>query len=95
MFHLNQHLKISEVQICCSVGLKGAVQRFGLFAKLSSTQLSSEFLLCVRTLALAYTDGENPLALLCPGKQKTTLVCCLLFRITVNCKYVLFSIENL
>ena len=32
-------------KICCSVGLKGAVQRFGLFA-----ELSSEFLLFVRTL---------------------------------------------
>ena len=44
------------LKICCSVGLKGAVQRFGPFAELSSVQLSSEFLLFVGTLLSSFQN---------------------------------------
>ena len=35
-------MDIGKVKICCSVGLKGAVQRFGLLAELSTVLFSAE-----------------------------------------------------
>ena len=52
--------KTLHAQQNSSVGLKGAVQRFGLFSDLSSAQLSLEFLLFVRTLVATVAIRNFP-----------------------------------
>ena len=51
---------VAQVKICCSVELKGAVQRYGLKAELSAVQLSAEGWLFFLSLPDPYTAKLGP-----------------------------------
>ena len=52
-------MDIGKVKICCSVGLKGAVQRFGLLAELSTVLFSAEGWQFILSLECAIEASEK------------------------------------